>query len=355
MPETESADDLVGTVVEDRYLIEAELGSGAMGTVYRGRHVKVQRTVAIKVLHGHLVRDPSMVERFEREALIAARLSHRNVAGVLDLGETPSGKKLMVLELARGKSLLQLLSAPMTRTRTIALVRQLLHGLEHAHAKGLIHRDLKPENVLVEHTSEGEVPRIVDFGIAVLREIAGTPEQRRLTTEGTVIGTPMYMAPEQAQGLEVDPRVDLFALGVIVYEMLSGMSPFEGSGVEIMMANITRDPPPIAERAGLVVDPALEAFARRLMARDRDSRFASAREALEALELVAAGTTKERPPAAAPPTPAAPTVVEPVKRRWMWPTIVFTIALAFAAGWCSGQCAGGRGVIVVDGGRAARP
>ena len=340
MPETESADELVGTIVEDRYLIEAELGSGAMGTVYRGRHIKVHRTVAIKVLHDHLVRDPSMVERFEREALIAARLSHRNVAGVLDLGETPSGKKLMVLELARGKSLLQLLTAPMTRTRTIALVRQLLHGLEHAHSKGLIHRDLKPENVLVEHTSEGEVPRIVDFGIAVLRETGGTPEQRRLTTAGTVLGTPMYMAPEQAQGLDVDPRVDLFALGVIVYEMLSGMSPFEGSGVEIMMANITRDPPSIAERAGLVVDPALEAFARRLMARDRDSRFASARDALEVLELVDRGTIAESRLGMTPPVPTTPTVVEQVQRRWVWPTILFAIVLAFAAGWCSGQCAG---------------
>jgi eukaryotic-like serine/threonine-protein kinase len=267
---------------------------------------------------------------------------------VLDLGETPSGKKLMVLELARGKSLLQLLSAPMTRTRTIALVRQLLHGLEHAHNKGLIHRDLKPENVLVEHTSEGEVPRIVDFGIAVLRETGGTSEQRRLTTAGTVLGTPMYMAPEQAQGFDVDPRVDLFALGVIVYEMLSGMSPFEGSGVEIMMANITRDPPSIAERAGLVVDPALEAFARRLMARDRDSRFASARDALEALELVDRGTTAER---ALAPVPTAPPVVEQAPRRWLWPTILFTIVLAFAAGWCTGQRASRPEVVVLDAGR----
>jgi serine/threonine-protein kinase len=178
----------------------------------------------------------------------------------------------------------------MHRERVISLTRQLLLGLEHAHDAGLIHRDLKPENVLVEQCVDGtETPRIVDFGIAVLRDVGEEAQSdgRRLTTQGVVLGTPMYMSPEQAKGEPVDVRTDLFALGVMVYEMLAGTTPFEGSGVEVMMLNILQDPPSIATRTGRHVDPALEAFARKLMAREAADRFASATEALAALEAIA--------------------------------------------------------------------
>jgi len=286
MREQAALNTLVGSIVEERYRIEAELGAGAMGSVYRGRHVRVGCTVAIKVLHDHLTREPAMTERFEREARIAAKLKHPNLVAVIDLGETPAGQKLMVLEYAPGRPLAELVNAPMTRARTIALTRQLLRGLEHAHALGLVHRDLKPENVLVEETSDGEIARIVDFGIAVLREPDGSVEGRRLTTAGLVLGTPMYMAPEQARGEAVDGRTDLFALGVIVYQMLAGVAPFEGSGVEVMMLNMVQDPPSVATRAGVDVDPLLEAFARRLMAREAAERFASAADALAVLELI---------------------------------------------------------------------
>jgi len=279
---------LVGTVVEDRYCIEAELGAGAMGTVYRGRHVKVGRTVAIKVLHDHLVQEPSMLDRFEREAMIAAKLKHPNLVAVIDLAVTQDGKRCMVLELAPGRCLADLVQQPTPRERVIDVTRQLLLGLEHAHSLGLVHRDLKPENVLVEQHTDGKVtPRIVDFGIAVLRDgDDNSPDGRRLTSTGMVLGTPMYMAPEQAQGETVDHRADLFALGVIVYELLAGKPPFEGTGVEIMMLNIMQEPPSVATRAGIDVDPLLEAFARKLMARERADRFASATAALQVLELI---------------------------------------------------------------------
>jgi serine/threonine-protein kinase len=275
---------LVGQVVEDRYRIEAQLGSGGMGSVYRARHVKVGREVAIKVLHDHLLADPTMVERFQREAAVAARLSHRNVISVIDVGETPSKQKLMVLELARGQCLIDIVSAgALAGPRVINLVSQLLAGLEHAHGHGLVHRDLKPENVIVEIDENGvEVPKIVDFGIAMLRDGG----EKRLTTAGTVLGTPQYMAPEHAQGRDVDPRCDLFSLGVMAYEMLAGRSPFDGTGVELAIANITQDPPAILERSGAIVDPLLEAFARRLMARRLADRFQSARAALDVLELI---------------------------------------------------------------------
>src|SRR6185312_2221586 len=143
-------DALIGTVVEDRYLVESQLGAGAMGRVYRARHVKVGREVAVKVMRADLVCEPHIVERFAREAQVAAMLQHPNVVGVLDVGTTPAGEQLMVMDLAPGVPLAELIGAPMPRARVVALVAQLLRGLSHAHAAGLVHRDLKPENVLVD-------------------------------------------------------------------------------------------------------------------------------------------------------------------------------------------------------------
>jgi serine/threonine-protein kinase len=279
---------LVGQIVLDRYLLEERLGEGAMGTVYRGQHLKLPRQVAVKVLHPHLVYERNMLKRFVREATLAARLQHPNVVAVIDFGQSDK-HQVMVQELAQGRSLRHLMMAgPFERERIIALARPILHGLEHAHSAGLIHRDLKPENIIVEVTAAGvELPRIADFGIAVLRDpdesVAGT----KLTASGQVLGTPIYMAPEQAKCEPFDHRIDLFALGVMLYEMLSGKQPFDGTAMEIAVANISDDPPPIAKRAPAVqVDRVLEAFARKLMARSLDHRIASAAEALHLLDLL---------------------------------------------------------------------
>ena len=279
--------------MERRYRVEALIGRGSMGVVYRARHVKVGREVAIKVLHAHLVRDPSMVARFEREAAVLARLHHKNLVHVIDVGETPARQRLMVLDLVRGESLSSIIaSGPLGHERAQNLLKQLLQGLEHAHAAGLVHRDLKPDNVIVERDPDGvEIPRIVDFGIAVPCARSGSGgsggSRRRITETGLVLGTPAYMAPEQAHGGDPDPRTDLFALGVMAYEMLAGVQPFDGSGLDVIVANLSKDPPPIHERAsGVAVDPLLEAFARRLMAYDLAERFPSAHAALEALALI---------------------------------------------------------------------
>jgi len=279
--------DLVGKVVMDRYLIEAELGFGASGTVYRGRHVKLRRNVAIKVLHEDFVDDRTMLARFRREAEAVARLHHPNVIGVLDVGETQGGHQLMVMDLVEGQSLGELMEARLPQGRIINLVRQILAGLDHAHSAGLVHRDLKPDNVIVERDHHGqEVPRIVDFGIAALRtdEAAGGS---RLTEQGALLGTPRYMAPEQARGDRVDHRADLFALGMILFEMLSGTAPFDGSALEIVIANMNEDVPPIAHRAPHAnPDPVLELFMRRLAARDPGQRFPGAHDALAMLDLI---------------------------------------------------------------------
>ena len=177
---------MLGELLEDRYLVEEELGAGAMGHVYRARHVRCGRQVAIKVMHRELARVPTIVERFAREALLAARLRHENLVGVLDVGTTRDRQPMIVLELAPGRTLSELVDGPMEAGRARALVCQILRGVAHAHAAGLVHRDLKPDNILVETRSDGvEVARIVDFGIAALANRDDSIVGRRLTDVGT--------------------------------------------------------------------------------------------------------------------------------------------------------------------------
>ncbi len=313
-------DKLIGEVLANRYQIEARLGEGAMGSVYKAKHVKVGRPFAVKVLHPRLLEDEKQLQRFEREAELAGRLHHPNVIGVVDVGETSDGLRYMVMDFAEGHDLASLLAeAPMPAERVIHLTRQMLEGLYHAHEEGLIHRDFKPENVIIERDSHGdELPRIVDFGIAILREGGeSTGGAGRLTTNGLVLGTPHYMAPEQAVNDPIDHRIDLFALGIMIYEMLCGKLPFDGHGAEVARANLMLDPPLIADRVPyLEVDPLLEALARKMMQKKPDHRPATAKAAREILDLI----VKDRQAAAAMlnvPLDAvrAPKATEPVQAR----------------------------------------
>ncbi len=278
----------VGQTIAARYRIEARLGSGAMGIVYRARHIKLARPFAIKVLHPHLTPDAKLRKRFQREAETASALRHRNVVGVVDIGETDD-LVFLVMELAEGNPLSTLMhEAPLSPARVVEFAKQLCDGLQHAHDAGLIHRDFKPDRVIVETERGGnQTLRIIDFGIAVLRDRTST-QREKLTTEGIVLGTPHYMAPEHASGEEVDHRIDLFALGVILYEMMTGKMPFDGDGVDVARSNLMYDPPAMAERAPFLdVDPLLEVFTRKLMARERELRFASAKVARSVLDLIA--------------------------------------------------------------------
>ena len=277
-----------GSVLGDRYVIETRLGDGAMGAVYRARHVQFTRYFAIKVLHRSLMENPKQVKRFEREAELAGRLRHTNAASVVDVGATEDGLRYMVMEFAPGEPLhALLLDGPFSEARTLDIAKQLCLGLQHAHDVGLIHRDLKPENVIVEHGRGGrEIARIVDWGVSILRDDAGELDDERLTTKGIVVGTPHYMAPEQACGSTIDHRVDLFALGLVCYEMLAGKLPFEGTGVEVARANMQSEVPPIRERAPAVeVDAVLEALVRHLLAKNPADRPQNANAARELFEL----------------------------------------------------------------------
>ncbi len=250
-----------------------------MGTVFRAEHAKIRRKLAIKILHPRMLANEKCRLRFDREAELAARMRHRNVAGAIDVGITPDGLRYLVMEYAEGLSLRDLLKQPLAEPRVLHLTKQLCDGLHHAHEQGLVHRDFKPDNVIIERDADGEeTPRILDFGVAIEVRDLSPGERRRLTTDGTVLGTPHYMAPEHASGQPIDHRADLFALGVICYEMLAGVMPFEGTGAEVARAYLSREIPPMKQRApDADVDPLLEAFTRTLLARSRDERPSTAR------------------------------------------------------------------------------
>ena len=283
-PARPAVTDLVGLTIGNRYVVEQKLGVGSTGVVYRAHHTKLTRLFALKVLHRGLLADDKAVRRFEREAQLAGALSHPNVVSVVDIG-THDGVPYLAMEHAEGASLASLLvDGPMPPARVIGLLRQLCLGLAHAHERSIIHRDLKPENVIVEPAGSVETPRIADFALAILRE-AGDHE--RLTAAGVVLGTPAYMAPEHATGAAMDHRVDLYALGVISYQMLTGVVPFAGSNVEIAMASFRDPPPAMAARVrGLVVDPLLEALTRALLEKKPDARPRDANAVRRLLDLI---------------------------------------------------------------------
>ena len=276
--------DLSGTMFGG-YLVDREIGGGAMGIVYRASHIDTNRVVALKTLRAQLMEEPTTVARFKREARIASRLGHPHIGGVIELVEAQD-RYALALELVEGEPLTTLMTMPMSAERVLPIVGQLLRGLEHAHAMGLVHRDLKPANVLVEWRNDRDHVRIIDFGIAIVRD--GGPEtSERLTGAGMIVGTPDYMAPEQASGGEIDHRADLYALGIMMYEMIAGTLPFEGKPPDVLAARMKREVPAIAEVApALIVDPLIERFIRKLLARKVDKRFENARAALTVLGLL---------------------------------------------------------------------
>jgi serine/threonine protein kinase len=303
-------DRLIGQILSERYVLQELVGVGSVGRVYRARHVRLERSYAIKVLFGELAADGKSRTRFLREATAASRLHHPHLLSVLDVAETQRGLCYMVMDFVAGEDLHKVISrsGPMSEERVIDLLRQITRGLGHAHDHGVIHRDLKCDNVMVTSSEDGELARVVDFGIALTAE-ALEPGQR-LTTAGTVLGTPAYMSPEQLCGQEIDHRADLFSLGVMLYRMLAGRLPFDGGPLDMATSNLNDDVPAIAERVpGLVVDQRLEATALRLMAKDPHDRFASARAVLEHLD---AGPAPLRRPAKGSEPPAAE-VSEPAR------------------------------------------
>lgn len=301
-------DPFVGQVFAGRYAIEALVGEGAMGRVYRARHTRMSKRFAVKIMFGDLASDATMRARFQSEAEAASRLDHPHVVSVVDFGDTVGGLVYMVMDFVEGVSLARLLEVaggPLPEARARVLLRQIALGLQHAHDRGLVHRDLKTDNIVVVETEGHEVARIIDFGIAMFSDAA--PGPAKLTAVGVVIGTPAYMSPEQACGEKIDHRSDLFSLGIVAYEMLAGKKPFDGHPFEMARQNIASTPPPLAVRTpGVRVDPQLEAMVFRLLAKSRDDRYPIAQAFVDALDGVLSPELEPTLKLTAPvPVPAA--------------------------------------------------
>ncbi|HEV8149207.1 MAG TPA: serine/threonine-protein kinase [Gemmatimonadales bacterium] len=265
----------MGQLVGERYQVERRLGAGGMGEVYLARHVLMGRPCALKVMTQELSQDPDAVSRFNREASSASKISHPNVCTVYDFGLTADDLVYLAMEYIEGRTLSEILDAsgPLPLARAAALIAQCAAGLFAAHELGIVHRDLKPDNIMVLSGKEGEVAKLVDFGIA--KAVAGDSSQR-LTRTGFMVGTPEYMSPEQLSGDPVGIRSDQYSLALVFYRMLTGRLPFEGTSLqETLVKRLTTPPRPLAISRPGRYPAGLQAVMDRALAREPDSRYAS--------------------------------------------------------------------------------
>ncbi|MCW2607083.1 MAG: spk, partial [Frankiales bacterium] len=305
-PATTSADPLVGRLLEGRYRLDATLARGGMATVYAATDTRLDREVAVKVMHRALADDPEFVARFTREAKAAARLSSAEVVSVYDQGtDDATGLAYLVMEHVRGGTLRDLLRAQGAQSpaRAVALVEPVLRALAAAHAAGLVHRDVKPENVLL--ADDGRI-KVADFGLA--RAV----EASTLTvTTGLMMGTAAYMAPEQVDTGHADPRSDVYAAGVVLWELLTGTPPYTGDNhVRVAYRHVHEDvPAPSTVAAGL--PPALDELVVRATRREPSARPVDAGAFLAELRAVREGLPVVPAQAVHPTTVATPTMVVP--------------------------------------------
>jgi eukaryotic-like serine/threonine-protein kinase len=268
---------VVGEVVADRYELEELVGTGGMSSVFRARDRLLERSVALKILHEHYVADPEYVERFRREARAVAQLAHPNIVTVIDRGEQ-EGRQFIVFEYVDGENLKEVVNreGALPVREAIELALQVARALGYAHERGIVHRDVKPQNVILNE--EGRA-KVTDFGIARSLDVDG------VTQTGTVLGTSDYIAPEQAQGQEVDAQTDVYSLGVVIYELLTGEVPFGGeSFVAVAMQHVNEPPPSVVEHRP-DVPPRLDLVVQRAMAKRPHDRHGSMEELVDDLEI----------------------------------------------------------------------
>jgi serine/threonine-protein kinase len=282
-PVRNSVDSLVGQTIDGRYVVESLLGEGGMGHVYAARHAIIDKRVAIKVLRKEQAQDEAAAQRFIVEAKAASKIGHQNIVDITDFGVLPEGNAYFVMEYLHGPTLGKLIHElrQMPFLRIIAITTQAARGLMAAHAKSIIHRDLKPENIFaIEKDGHADFVKIVDFGIA--KDIKAG---KRLTAVGMVLGTPEYMSPEQATGQETDHRVDQYALGCIVYEMLTGDVPFKGENAPKTLTKHVFEPVVAPSKLRPDIPPVLERIVLRMLHKKPAERFADMRELIDALEV----------------------------------------------------------------------
>jgi eukaryotic-like serine/threonine-protein kinase len=297
-----------GQVLDGKYRLDALLAEGGMGAVYRATHVMLGKTVAIKLIRPAIVASPEIVRRFQREARAATALNHPNIVSVYDLGQTPDGTLYIAMEYIDGPSLKTLIQAgrSIPLTRTIAILRQVASALATAHKHNIIHRDLKPHNIMLAEGLDGsEVAKLVDFGIAKTFD-----ESTQLTSAGSALGTPYYMSPEQIEGRTVDARSDLYALGIILYEMLVGEVPFADQSTPAVLVKQLKERPVRPSLRNAAVPASLETIALRCLEKDPALRFQSADEFAAALNEASAALTATSADVTLPMVGAVPSAPE---------------------------------------------
>jgi hypothetical protein len=287
-----------GDLVAERYRVEAEIGRGAMGVVYRVEHVFMRKRFALKVMDGVWAKMPGALARFEREAITAGAIADPHIANATDFGRLSDGSCFLVLEYVDGVTLRSVLGrGALKPRRALRIARGIVSAVEAAHDAGIVHRDLKPENVmLLSHDDNPDYVKVLDFGIAAFDASAESHgSSDALTVKGAVLGTPLYMAPEQVIGERVDTRSDLYAVGVILFEMLTGDVPFPGTPISVLHQHVVQESPALSSSVLAAVGENVAQILRRLLAKEPGARFATARELGAALDECLAGTKSAGP------------------------------------------------------------
>jgi serine/threonine-protein kinase len=303
------ADPLVGTLVAERYLLRHKIGQGGSGVIYRAEHVTLHRKVAVKLLHRELAVDDLAVERFRREATTVGEIDNEHIVEVLDFGRAADGRPFLVMELLTGETLQAVLrrDGPLAIDRALDVLTQVGEALMEAHAMGYVHRDLRPGNIFLAHKKGREFVKVLDFGLAKLVEREG---EAATTSLGLTFGDPCYMSPEQARGDPVDRRSDIYALGVLAHEMLTGRPPFVGKKVFDVLQLHLEATPPAPSLARPEVPPWLDALVARALAKRAGDRFATVYRVIEAVRAghdsgaVLSDEAARSEPALEPPPPA---------------------------------------------------
>ncbi len=328
----DAADPWRGRVIAGRFQIVRKLGDGGMGEVFLAEQQPMGRLVALKILRAALADDAQQVERFKREAQAASRLKHPNTIIVHDFGQGQDGVVFLAMEYLEGRTLAHLLDEEgrLEPRRAVRMMAQICGSLHEAHGHGVVHRDLKPENIfLTERGGQTDFVKVLDFGIAKIRDNQAGGKLETITRQGAIFGTPQYMSPEQIKGADLDARSDVYALGVMLYQMLSGALPFKAAtAVEMLTKHLAEAPAPLTvDTADAATVARLEATALRALSKDRAHRQPGAQAFLEELEAALGG----------PALPAAPPNVVPVASpppapagTPRWPLAV--VAAAAAAG-----------------------
>ncbi len=342
-----------GAVVRGKYRILSKVGQGGMGSVYKALHLRFGEIRALKVIGQELAIDPMLLKRFEHEAVITRKLQHPNAVRVDDIDEAEDGRPFIVMEFIDGVSLKKLIQSesPLPVPRVCTIIKQAALALDAAHHLGMVHRDIKPDNIVLVETPEGEQAKILDFGIAKVREarLCGETSGMTLTGTGMVVGTPQYMSPEQAagkRGEELDGRSDIYSLGIVMYQMLTRELPYKAdTTMAMLLAHLQTPPTPIQVlRPDLQIPEEIANVVMRCLQKDRDLRPASAKALIDELELAQSSRARAVAPAAAglPRRATSPGQSQEIlptvsRRRGVWFSASIAVVILALGGWYFGR------------------